>query len=233
MVKNKDIQDIVKSIVDDIDKTILIDKIENADLIQTKLFVCSLKWLRVGSVVLDDQDRDAVVTEIGDNYIVVQKTNPFTWTSKILTIVKDIYWFTGTPRATNGEWLEDSTNEDNKTPFVWLVEPTNETFFNSDQGLERESNLRIYFLDQTQPKYTTSQHHELVIKPLRAWVDAFLVAIDKNEDFARFDSYDLKALSRFGVESPQGFEANIIDSNLSAIELRFNLPIRKNAKCLC
>ena len=49
----RDIQDIVEEIVNDIDKTIVVVKIEDATLLQTILYVCELKWLRVGSVVTD------------------------------------------------------------------------------------------------------------------------------------------------------------------------------------
>lgn len=228
-----DIQDIVEDIVNSIDKTVKIDRFENAVEILTKLYVCEFKWLEVGSDVLDDQNRPAQVQEIGSNYIVVRKQDPFVWTSKTITIVKDIFYFRGTPLATNTEWLEYSTHESFKTPFVWLVEPTTEVEFANGQGLERESDLRIYFLTGTLSQYTVKQKHDISIAYLRTWVEGFKLAIKKNKLFANVESYTTKNISFFGVESPQGYEANIIDANLSAIELRFTLPIRKRANCLC
>ena len=228
-----DIQDIVENIVTSIDKTIKIGRIDNEVEILTKLYVCELKWLEVGSDILDEEDRPAQVTEIGSNYIVVRKQDPFVWTSKTITIVKDIYYFRGTPLATNVEWLEYSNHEGFKTPFVWLVEPTTEVEFANGQGLERESDLRIYFLTGTLAHYTVKQKHDITIAYLRTWVEGFKKSVDKNKLFANVESYTTKNISFFGVESPQGYEANIIDANLSAIELRFTLPIRKRANCLC
>ena len=231
----EDIQNIIESVVNSIDKTIDIKKFEDADLIDTKLYICgSFKWLKVGDTVLDEDDRDSVVTEIGANYIIVHKGSLFTWTSRVLTIVKDIYFFRGTPLATNSEWLQFAKNEDSKTPFVWLVEPTSETFYEANNSLERESDLRIFFLDKTDLKYTTKEHHDNVIEYLSPWVDGFLDVIRNDiQNFRKFDSYSRKVLSRFGTETPSGYESNIIDSNLSAIEIRFTLPIKKGAKCIC
>lgn len=230
----KDIINIVGEIVADIDKTIQVSRVEGAELITPKLFVCDFKWLKIGSIILDDQDRPATVTQFGENWIVVEKEDPFVWTSKYFTIVQDIYYFKGSPLATNREWQNYARLESGKVPFVWLVSPTTEVFYNNGQALERESDLRLFFLDITSPNYTVQQHHDNVIKYLNAWIDGFLDAINKNRrDFERFDSYTLKEISRFGVETPQGVENNIIDSNLSAIELRFTLPIKKGAKCLC
>lgn len=229
----RDIQDIVEEIVNDIDKTIVVVKIEDATLLQTILYVCELKWLRVGSVVTDGLGHTVTVIEVGSNYIIVEKDPLFTWTSLLITIEEPIYYFRGTPMATNEEWLNFAVNEDAKTPFVWLVEPTNETFFTNGQSLERESDLRLYFLDKTLPKRTTKEHHDLVVKHLRAIVDGFLSVIERDKGFGRYDSYSQRVLSWFGTESASGYEAVILDSNLSAIEIRLTLPIRKGAKCLC
>lgn len=228
-----DIQDIVEGVVNGIDKTINVTRVEDFDLANSKLFVCELKWLKEGDVITDDQDRPAIVTSIGVNFITVLKAPTYDWTSKTFTINKDIYFFRGTPLATNQEWKNYSRNESGKTPFVWLVEPTSENFKGRGQSLERESQLRLYFLDSVNPKSTTKEAHDNIIKYLNSWVDGFFLSIRRNKDFAELSGYDYKAISWFGIEGAQGYESIIIDSNLCAVELRFTLPIRKGAKCLC
>jgi hypothetical protein len=219
MVRN--IVNIVKEIVDSINKTL------------TKLFICDISFLQVGDVIVDDENRDATILTIGENFITVQKSEPFVWTSKTFTVVKNVYFFGGTPLRTNAEWLQFAKTIEAKTPFIWLVEPTNERFLDRGAGLERESDLRLYFLDKMQPHKLTIETQTTVIDYLRTWVDAFLLAIEKNKDFAELDGYDYKALTYFGIESRDGYTEQIIDSDLSAIELRLVLPIRKGAKCLC
>lgn len=230
----KDIQDIVEEIVLSIDKTIRISRVELFDMPNTKLFICEKKWLEVGQLILDDQGREATITTIGENFVTILKSQPFyDWTSKYFTIVKDIYYFRGTPLATNAEWLSYARNEDGKTPFVWLLEPTEEEFYKNGQGLERTSDLRLYFLDKTKVGNTVKQHHDNVLKYLNDWVDGFLLAIEKDQSFAKYDSFKTKNISRFGIETSKGYERNILDSNLCAVEVRLSLPIRNGAKCLC
>jgi len=228
----RNIEDIIEEIVQSIDKTILINKIFDGDEVETTLYTCDYKWLVVGSVISDGTNT-ATVTEVGDEYFVITKDPLFTWTSKTATIVQSIYYMRGTALAVNGEWQKLSKTSKQKTPFVWLVKPTIERTNSNGQGLERTSDLRLYFLDNTLLKYKEEEVTNNVIKPLWAWVMAFFKAIDSSSDFAKFDNYDTRELSRFGTETAQGFEANIITANLSAIEVKFTLPIRRGAKCLC
>jgi hypothetical protein len=236
----RNIEDITEEIVQSIDKTILINKIFDGDEIQTTLYVCDVKWIKVGSIVSDEIGNQVPVIEVTDEYIVVDKTQyiidngySFLWTSKKLTIIQNIYFMRGTALAVNGEWQKLSKTVKQKTPFVWLVKPTLERTNANGQGLERTSDLRLYFLDNTLLQYKEEEVTTNVIKPLWAWVMAFFKAIEINPDFGKFDNYDTRELSRFGTETPQGFEANIITANLSAIEVKFTLPIRRGAKCLC
>jgi hypothetical protein len=139
----------------------------------------------------------------------------------------------GTALAVNGEWTKLSNDERNKTPFVWMVKPIVEEYFGEKSNIERLSDLRLYFLDSTNVSYTESEINDNVLKPLWAWVDAFIEVIKKDRGFDYVKSYSTRELNRFGTETAQGFEANIIDSNLSAIEVRFTLPIKKSNSCLC
>jgi len=228
------LKDIVKEdIVDKIDKTFKVRKIEGAELLTTKLFPCSFKWLKVGDIVLDDQDRDSTVIQIGADFIVVQKGEPFTWTSNTFTAIKEFHFIAGTPLDVNSEWLKKSVIQGNKLPLFWLALPTNETFFANGQGLERESSVRLFVIDQSLLKYTVDEYYSQVMKYLVAYLEAFKMALKKNQLFANVDSFDEKELYRLGSENADGFEAVILDSNLSAIEIRFTLPIRKRENCLC
>lgn len=236
----RNIEDIIEEIVESIDKTILINKIFDAGEVQTTLYMCDIKWIKVGTIVSDELGNEVPVIEVSDEYIVVDKTQyiidngySFVWSSKTLTIIEDIYFMRGTALAVNGEWQKLSPRVKQKTPFVWLVKPTVERTNANGQGFERTADLRLYFLDNTLLKYKEEEHTNNVIKPLWAWVMAFFKAIELNSDFGKFDNYDTRELSRFGTETAQVFEANIITANLSAIEVKFTLPIRRGAKCLC
>lgn len=228
----RNIEDITQELVEGIDKTIHVRRIFNGSFLQTKLYVCELKWLVIGSIITDGTNT-ATVSEVGEDYIVIDKETDYTWTSKTFTIVQNMYYMRGTPLAVNAEWQKLSKTVKNKTPFVWLVKPTSEVNYGLKSNLDRESDLRIYFLDKTKIEYTEQQHTDLVIKPLWAWVLAFFEVIKKDRGFNPIVTYTTRELSRFGTETAQRFESNIITANLSAIEVRFTLSIKKSAKCLC
>jgi hypothetical protein len=219
-------------IVSKIDKTFRITKIESADVITTKLFVCSTKWLKIGDIIVDDQYRDGAITDVGNGWIVVRKSNPFIWTSKTFISLKDFVFVAGTPLDINAEWLKYSIIQTNKLPLFWLVLPTNETFNSNGQGLERESAIRMFIIEQSELKYTVEEYYFYVMKYLQSYLEAFFSAIKKNKLFANIESFEKREFYRLGSESSDGFEAVILDSNLSAIEVRFTLPIRKRG-CEC
>lgn len=228
------LKDIVKEdIVDKIDKTFNVTRVELAEVLVSKLFVCDVKFLQVGDGILDDENREAVITSVGSNFITIRKGTSFTWTSNKFTVIKDFYFIAGTPLDVDAEWLKRSIVQTSKLPLFWLALPTNETINSNGQGLERESVIRLFVIEQSMLKYTVDEYYSEVMKYLMAYLEAFKDAIKKNKLFANIESFDQRELYRLGSESQDGFEALIIDSNLSAIEIRFTLPIRKGAKCLC
>lgn len=227
------LKDIVSQIVTDIDQNFTVSKIELPDNISTKLFLCDLKWLKVGDTLDDNDGHFVTITTVGSNFVTVFKENPFTWTSKKVTAFKVFHFIAGTPLDVNSEWLKKSIVQENKLPLFWLALPTNETFFTNGQGLERESQVRLFIIDQSLLKYTVDEYYSQVMKYLVAYLDAFKLSLKKNKLFANIDSFEEKELYRLGSENADGFEAVILDSNLSAIEVRFTLPVRKRENCIC
>lgn len=227
------LKDIVSQIVTDIDQNFTVSRIELPDNISTKLFLCDLKWLKVGDTLSDNDGHFVTITTVGSNFVTVFKEDPFTWTSKKVTAFKVFHFIAGTPLDVNSEWLKKSIIQENKLPLFWLPLPTNETFFNNGQGLERESQVRLFIIEQSLLKYTVDEYYSQVMKYLVAYLDAFKLSLKKNKLFANVDSFEEKELYRLGSENADGFEAVILDSNLSAIEVRFTLPVRKRENCIC
>lgn len=230
------LKDIVKGIVENIDKNLSVSSIdsETADDIQTKLYVCNLKWVKVNDLATDDQGRTGQIVEVGENYVVFKKDDPFVWTSKKIILTKEFYFQAGTPLDVDAEWLQKNITSEAKLPLFWLVLPASEDNFRNGQGLERESQIRLYILEQTNmTDYLVDDHYSQVIKYLWEYYDAFFESIKKDKSFANINLDTTRELYRFGSENESGFEQNVIDANLSAIETRFTLPIRKGASCLC
>jgi hypothetical protein len=61
---------------------------------------------------------------------------------------------------------------------------------------------------------------------------AFMESIREDRSFQTIEEYELITFSRFGVETDRGMFENILDANLSGVELRVNLvKYKQNCKC--
>lgn len=237
----KDIFYIIKDeIVSKLDRNLVI---YNANLLTDKWLVdikCSVKWSRTFKTVTDslgniftivsvnydtNQIGLGIIYDVNDNVI-----------EPIGTLVLELpEFFIGTPIRTNEEWLLFSSNEMKKTPFIWMLEPTSENILDYKTDIERKSDIHLVLLDSNNSvQWQTKDVHDNRLQALYNLVFEIREAI--RENIAYFDAfeqtYDIKNFTRFGSESAGGFSANIIDADLTGIEMRFNLSILKQA-CNC
>jgi hypothetical protein len=231
----KSITEIISEVIGAIDKTIKIDSFTDDSITQV-FTLCSLKWLEVGTIVSDGSGNTSIVTAIDRDLFIVtaQKIDFQPWITDTLTIDVTFHYIFGSRMSVNAEWLQLDNNENNKLPLFCLVMPTRETNEGFEAGLERESNIVLYVLNYCTWQQTNQVIQDEVIRLLWLYVAGFLQAIESNYDFKPISGYDTRELSRFGTETLEGFDSEIFDSNLSAIEMRFALPIRKGASiCKC
>jgi hypothetical protein len=244
-----DIYNIVKEqIFDKLDKTIKVKGLQAVNG-KLKMFVCgSVKWARVGKSLRTNTTFGTdptlyyfpiVSVDYVNNIIVLDypkdaEGDPVNWTGNTGTL-NDIYFFIGTPLRTNAEWLSFSNNEMLKTPFIWLVEPTREKKLGASSIIERESEIRLLLLDNNNSaNWLTKNVHENRLGALYNLASEIEnVANDNVKWFKEIETVDVKNYTRFGTETPQGFEANIIDADLTGVEMRFTLKVIKQAYCNC
>lgn len=211
--------------------------VDMTGLVYTFVFKCGVKWARVKKTLTDSSDTVFTITAVNYN------TNTITATVPVNTDVydelgtltlEDPYFFIGTPLQTNAEWLKATNDERLKTPFIWMVEPTAERFRPEYDGLERESDIRIVFLDSHNSKdWVTKDAHDNRLQSLYNMAEEFVNAIRGNLLFDDIDGdIQLRNFTRFGTETQQGFDANIIDADLTGLELRLTLPVLKQS-CSC
>ena len=161
-------------------------------------------------------------------------------TTDIADIVEDIvsqmggnlFFQTGTRLAANQEWTMADSNLQNKLPLVWLLETINERFYGIQSPLERESELRIFFLNETDiTQFYTEDHRANVVQPMTDLARQFIQVVDSTPSFKKIEQYQIRTFSRFGVESQKGVIQNILDANLSGVELQVTLPVYKSYTC--
>jgi hypothetical protein len=227
----------MENIVDIVEQEI-VNKMNNrlqvTGFANTNIQVCELKWARINKGLIDADENPYIIESINEALDIITLTDDYLGGNDYVELEMPLYVH-GTPKVTNVEWSLLSNNEDAKVPFIWLVEPVNERPFGSQSSIERESELRVFFCDNRDGvNWTNNDIHELRSKALYRMVDEFMKAIDKNPIFKPYTDYSLRNLTKLGTENAQGFEKNIIDSELTALELRLTLPIYKRSKnCIC
>lgn len=198
-----------------------------------RFITCNTKWARVGKIVKDDAQNDYLITSIlVDSYIELEPIGHANEPNTVIYLPTP-FWITGTKLATNAEWSKAEKSLMKKTPLAWLLEVIRLRKYGRDSVIEFESDLRMFFLDETNAtQYYTSDHRENVVFPMERLALEFIEQIENNRNFQTIDQYDIVTFSRFGVERENGMFQNVLDANLSGVELRITLAkFKENCKC--
>lgn len=224
----EDITKIVKrEVVDKMNRILTIKSVSG-----NEVTCCKVKWSRAGKSVFDENDFEYKIVSVDYELNKLVLNADFTGTELILPEVLFIH---GTAKEVNIEWGKISKLEWLKIPFIWLVEPVEETPFGRGAGLERESNWRVIFIDNFDKKnWTIKDIHDNRTPSLSNMKEEFMLALQKNRIFKTIERHDTRYLNKLATEGAQGFEKAIIDANLTALDLRVTVPIYKTYKnCDC
>lgn len=220
----------IGEIVQNIDNTI--DGQFDSILDLTKF--CDTKWARKGKILQDENAFNYLVDSIQYNESIkgVNLSDPLVEMDGIIYLPQPFY-IHGTRYATNTEWLKADSDLRKKTPIIWLLESTNETRYGRGDTRLFSSDLRIFFLDETNVKdYQSEDHRREVVYPMQRLAEEFIFTISQDRKFKTLEDYQIRSFSRFGVEDGKGVFENIIDANLSGVELSLTLTkYKENCKC--
>ena len=215
----------------------LVSEIDNSltgtyDAVSEKTFVCNTKWARVGKIVTDSTNRRFRISEIGyDEYIKADALDGGVLEG--VFYLKNTFFITGTKMATNTEWTLADSNLENKLPLVWLLEIISETGYGKGSALEKDIDVRLFFLDETDPsQYYTKDHREQVVIPMQKLMLEFLEVVNNDRMYQTIENYRYRTFSRFGVEQESGVIQNVLDANLSGVALEVTLSRYKEI-CKC
>lgn len=224
-----DVANIIEGIVDQMNNTIE-GKFNPGD---GKTYFCKTKWARVGKPIFDALDNEYLITEVVlDDYIVATPIGHGNDLDGLCSLVKP-FWITGTRLAANREWTIASNNLMDKLPLIWMLELMSETIYGRGSTLERDMELQLFFLDETDPaQYYTAEHRKQVVEPMQQLMIEFIETINRLKEFKTVEDYRIRTFSRFGTESEQGVLENVLDANLSGLRLDLTLSkYKENCKC--
>jgi len=230
-----DVADVVGQLVNSIDCTIVGEF--NDDVLPNEWVTCNAKWARVGKIVMDPATGNSfTIVSIVDNTTLVLDPLPTNLTNDEPSselILPNPFYLSGTKIAANNEWTRVSNSLMAKTPVVWLLELIRFKRYGRESAIDFESDIRLFFLDETNvTQYYTSEHRSNVVVPMTALANEFVETLQSNRQFKTVLQHDIVTFSRFGVEQDKGVFKNILDANLSGVELRVTLTkYKENCKC--
>ena len=197
-----------------------------------KTLTCDSKWARVGKRVTNSDGDEFLLTEVDfDNYLVGENRDLIDLNGTIN--LPTPFFIHGTKKATNREWTILSNDVTAKTPIIWLLGSLNYKQFGRESTIDIESSVRIFFLDETDvANYYTADHITNVVYPMEQLAKEFIETINRNRNFKTIEDWEIIEFTRFGVEQENGMFQNILDANLSGVELRITLTkYKENCKC--
>jgi hypothetical protein len=227
-----EVADIVKGIVESMDSSIYGTYIGSGNI-----EFCETKWARKGKILSKGSEEFLINSIEYDQEINVSYLGELIPAPDLggLIDLPAPFFISGTKLAANREWTIADIDLTAKTPIIWLLETMRERFFGKGDAREREMELRIFFLDETNvAQYLTEDHRREVVYPMKKMVDEFIRAIAADRNFKTIEDYSIRTFSRFGVEQDNGMIQNILDANLSGVELSISITKYKgncNPKC--
>jgi hypothetical protein len=223
-----ELSNIVGNIVTSMDNTI--EGVYNVN--DEKTYLCGTKWARVGKRIIANGEQFTITGLEEDEWLTGVTLDPLGPLDVTISLPEP-FFIHGTKKATNREWTILSNNVSSKTPIIWLLGSLNYKQFGRESTIDIESSLRIFFLDETDvTNYYTADHVTQVVYPMEQLAMEFIETINKNRNFKTIEDWEIIEFTRFGVEQENGMFQNILDANLSGVELRITLTkYKENCKC--
>jgi hypothetical protein len=221
-----DLIDIIQETIDNID-TNLVFKVEDNELI-----TCDTKWIKVCDILtIGSEDYEVISFEHNEKIVLDRTVTDSDITSITINNPKFRH---GTVSRVNDELIEDLDKKPIENyPLVFLLEEL-EIDYNINQIPYANSVVKLFFICQTNYEdYSTSEHHKKTIQPLKGLVCSFLESLKKNSHIVGelVGEFTTNLHPLMAYTNREGYEVNLFNDDLSAIQLTINLPINKINKC--
>ena len=222
--------DFIESIVAQMTPTITIENVvDNGDGTQT-LSICDTYWIRKYLDITIDGNSYVVSSFIKDTSVTIPSTTLVTVDTFVLTAP---YYFHGSPMQVNNEFMI-SKKDANKYPLIYLVESLTDSHYDELDSRDKDTNLRIFFLDSFANKRDeVDAYYSNVIVPLNASLNYFVELLKSDSTTLPF-SYDVTNRVKVGVYSTnEGNTSQIFDDPLDGVEFVSTVTLMKSDECKC
>ena len=221
------INDHISSVMSKMDRRLKI--VSKTDAFTVKF--CNLKWLKLFNYLVVDGVSNRIVS-------IKDITNEVVFKDDISASIKielpNTAFFVGSQMQTSSEWLLFSNDYEEKVPFVWLNFPAgirNQSDENKLQDyFEKWTGIRLFFIgDMDRSQWMARETIEKRTKIINEWAKAFVKAVKYPYEIDGNVTYYFYPI--FGRESEKGATQDIIDGNLSAVGIDFNIKVMQDLNC--
>lgn len=174
-------------------------------------------------IIVDDLEY-TIVSVVNNESIEFLGTpsNPISYT------VPNPFYFHGTPLMTNNHI--NRAQDSQKVPMAYLYEILRETEKNIYSSIKRESEIRLFFLDNANfDEWQTDDHYSKRLIGLNNFVNEFITQARKSVCCFYLDETEFTRINHvnWGVYvNNKGNEKRIFDDDLTGVELSFTLPLK-------
>jgi hypothetical protein len=197
------------------------------------LLLCKTYWLDTVESIDISATIYTVEEVVNDVSITINATS--TPVNNVITIPNP-FFYSGTIVQTNEELAQDDKNVGDRTPMAYLFRDINDTFLPPDSAIERETPIRLFFLNEENfEDFTSEVNSEEVLEPMRQMAYYFVEhVLERSKLIGKIDEdYSIRDYSKFGTENASGYTNNIFNDKYSGVELNITLPIKKDYTCEC
>ena len=210
----------IESVVNSLDFSVKINSFAVVGT-TTVLNVCYTYHARKGTIITISTVDYTVLSVVNNTSITIEGTPS---TPLELTIQRP-YYLHGTAMATNNELTK--LDRSIKYPFIYLFEQITERY-NSSSGstIDRDADLRLYFLDNANfQDWTTDEHYEYVIDSMRNLQELFIKTVKKHKYIGNINEYEVINHVKFGIWTERGHEKRVFNDHLSGVELLLTMSL--------
>ena len=237
-MKYKSTYELLKPIVDAIDKTFTIQSVtDNTDGTYT-LFSCNTLWACQGFNVTIQGNVYKITTINPDVSITVKGT--VLPTKGTFNLYPPVFYH-GTIKATDGDLLKKINSkllDSDRLPIIWLHEPTEERVEEDKMNaIAFRANCEIYFMVKSNfAEWTNDDHYTYAIKPMRGLITSFMDSVRKARTLneTKLTTSKPKDFARWGIYmGKDGGEKTIFSMPMSGCRFDIEIPFIKTKNNCC
>lgn len=228
MKAKRPLRHIIKDFADTLNFTFKVDSsviVGNNTIITVENTLHLRKWLKV---TINNVQYEILSVSSDTTFTIIGKP-----TNVIYVTFPRPYLFIGTPE-TVGQELTTRLQGADKYPLIYLYEVINEKF-TTDSGLitERTSDIRLFFLDEANPKWdeglNLETYYSNVVDGSYRLADYFMfMANEFSLQFNKSDSYELRPAHKYEFFEEINKKLN---EKLAGTYLRVTLNVNKEKNC--